>query len=122
MMASLSSTYDITHDVQLDFPEKILSIEDRVQIYRIVQEAISNVTRHSGASHCELEITLQDDSLRFHFSDNGAGLAEKADKGLGLLSISQRVLLIGGEAVFEHKEKEGFVISFSIVRSSKESA
>ena len=122
MMGNLSSTYDITHDVQLDFPENILSIEDRVQIYRIVQEAISNVTKHSGASHCELEIALDGDILTFHFSDDGTGLADKADKGLGLLSISQRVLLIGGEAVFEHKEKDGFVISFSIVRSLKGSA
>ncbi|MEP0643189.1 7TM diverse intracellular signaling domain-containing protein, partial [Parasphingorhabdus sp.] len=119
MTNELSSAYDIKTDTVLDFPENILSADDKLQIYRITQEAISNVIKHSGAGACTLAIHWAKDLLTFKFSDDGIGMPEDTQGGLGLLSISQRILLIGGEAGFTSNPAGGLVVEFSILRPNK---
>jgi len=71
--------------------------------FRVVQEALTNVMRHSGASAVSVQVIRQDDMLRFSVDDDGRGfepgLAWKglsAGKSLGLVSMEERVTLLGG--------------------------
>lgn len=71
--------------------------------FRVVQEALTNVMRHSGASAVSVRVTRDGDMLRFSVDDDGCGfepeLAWKglgAGKSLGLLSMEERVGLLGG--------------------------
>jgi signal transduction histidine kinase len=66
--------------------------------YRVVQEALNNVARHSGAARVELQVTWRDGSLEMTVRDDGRGFVveEVAGKGLGLASMRERVEALGG--------------------------
>jgi signal transduction histidine kinase len=69
-------------------------------VYRIVQEALTNVARHSGATVVEVIIQLKDGKLQVEITDNGKGLdyaALKDPESLGLLSMQERARIMGGE-------------------------
>jgi len=69
-------------------------------LYRIAQEALHNIVKHSNASQVEVRLLRTDDSLELTVADNGQGFdvieARKSGRGLGLLSISERVRLARG--------------------------
>ena len=66
--------------------------------YRVAQEALTNVARHSGAARVELQLTWTDGSLEMTVRDDGRGFVteEAAGKGLGLASMRERVEALGG--------------------------
>lgn len=67
-------------------------------IYRIIQEALSNVVRHAHASHVKLELRQHSDRVRIFVRDDGAGFAlGAAGEGFGLTGMRERALLLGGE-------------------------
>jgi PAS domain S-box-containing protein len=68
--------------------------------FRVVQEALHNIAKHSGASDVHVEVTGASRALTLIVCDNGAGFnvqESKAAAGLGLISMRERVHLIGGE-------------------------
>lgn len=68
-----------------------------VEVYRIVQEALSNAARHSGAPSADVELTLDAGALRVVIDDRGRGFEPGAvrDGGLGLAGIRERAALLG---------------------------
>ena len=67
-------------------------------VYRLVQEALTNVFRHSGASRAE--VVLDRDAaknIRVRVEDDGAGLAPDSAAGLGLAGMRERVRGLGGK-------------------------
>lgn len=86
-------------------------------LYRIVQESLTNVAKHAGASSASitLEVTtasarliVEDDGRGFHL-DSQTGLA-KASRGLGLAGIRERARLLGGQATFESRPGKGSAV------------
>ncbi len=80
-------------------------------IYRVVQEALTNVCRHAQATHVDVHVWRDGDSLNCAVSDNGIGLrSDKDDKrishGLGLIGITERAKAIGGTC--EISSRPGF--------------
>lgn len=78
-----------------------LAPEVEAAAYRIVQEAITNVARHSRASACSVELTCSPSSLVLEITDNGVGFSVQIDEsaepaGLGLIGIRERVAELGG--------------------------
>lgn len=71
-------------------------------IYRIVQEALNNVKKHSGATEVALEIESSQDSLHLSISDNGSGFdpgkvqPDLSGNSLGIIGMKERVALLGG--------------------------
>jgi signal transduction histidine kinase len=64
--------------------------------YRIVQEAVTNVTRHAGARTVWVEVDLGESYLRLRVSDDGIGIAATAPRGSGLVGMSERVGALQG--------------------------
>ncbi len=67
--------------------------------YRIVQEALTNVTRHASAAHVEVDVEIDDDDLRVSIADDGRGFTpQEVDVGRsrGLVGMRERVELLGG--------------------------
>jgi signal transduction histidine kinase len=67
---------------------------------RVVQESLHNIAKHSGAKNVQVEVAGATDELTLSVSDNGAGFdlqESKAAVGLGLISMRERIQLIGGE-------------------------
>jgi two-component system, NarL family, sensor histidine kinase UhpB len=88
--------------VELDFDEIRLSTTVKLHVYRIVQECLANVSRHSGASACHAAIRQTRDRIHLSIEDDGAGLEPKASLarpvfGLGFTSIDERIRSLGGD-------------------------
>lgn len=74
-----------------------LSEEIELVIYRVAQEALTNVLRHSGASQCLLELDADGDVLTLTVRDNGRGLPDRLDgETIGIEGMRERALLVGG--------------------------
>jgi signal transduction histidine kinase len=83
-------------------------------LYRIVQEALSNITRHSGATLVAIKILFQGEGVTISIEDNGKGFtvpispAEFAPSGhFGLLGMFERAELIGGEMEVSSSPQKG---------------
>jgi signal transduction histidine kinase len=70
--------------------------------YRIVQEALTNVAKHAGASHVELRVVEGAGQLDISIRDDGAGFEQSAPRtGFGLTGMYERVELLGGSLALE---------------------
>jgi signal transduction histidine kinase len=67
-----------------------------VGAYRIAQEALTNVVRHSGATRCRLEVTVDTSWLHLVVTDDGRGVDAAVPRGVGLASMDERAREIGG--------------------------
>jgi len=75
----------------------------RLTIYRLVQEALTNVVRHADASRTIVALRRDDHSVRLSVRDNGHGnmAAPSSDSGFGLVGMRERVLALGGSFVID---------------------
>jgi signal transduction histidine kinase len=73
-----------------------LSAAVEVAAYRVAQEALTNVVRHSGATSCCIDLAPEPQWLWLRVRDNGTGLVAPRRGGLGLASMHERALEVGG--------------------------
>jgi len=73
-----------------------LSAAAEVAVYRIVQEALTNVARHANASQCNIRVWKADGSLHIQIADNGRGIGPDVTPGVGVRSIRERAEELGG--------------------------
>jgi signal transduction histidine kinase len=78
-----------------------------VNAYRIVLEAISNVTRHARARQCMVTFEIEQNALVIQISDDGAGLPKEYRAGVGLRSMRERAEEIGGRLIIEPVQPHG---------------
>jgi signal transduction histidine kinase len=102
--------------------------EAEIAIFRIVQEALSNVWRHSGATQASIHLHYMPDSLHISVSDNGHGFdpaqiqldvahpepGESEQSGLGLLGMRERASLIGANLSIVSSPGNGCTVSLSL--------
>jgi signal transduction histidine kinase len=82
-------------------------------IFRIVQEALTNVSRYAAASQVKVSLERKGDTLVVEVRDNGIGIKDGRimdPKSLGLIGIRERVLMLGGEAQISGKPGEGTLV------------
>ncbi|HVL04011.1 MAG TPA: histidine kinase [Acidimicrobiales bacterium] len=72
-----------------------------VAAYRICQEALENARKHSGAHHCDILLSLAEDALHLEVCDDGVGLADTIDTGVGLVAMRERAAELGGVCTVE---------------------
>jgi signal transduction histidine kinase len=87
------------------------------EIYYVLREALTNVTRHSHASKVEIHLKRNNGRLEGSLTDNGVGFNQdyhKADSGLGLLGMQSRIKEIGGELSIESSPGKGTNLYFAI--------
>jgi signal transduction histidine kinase len=81
-------------------------------VYRVIQEALNNVARHSGARHARVECVVGDGTLRATVVDDGVGFDPGAqDGGFGLIGMRERADLIGGDLRVESRPNAGTTVS-----------
>jgi len=109
---SCMETIDIDH---------LFSPRAHIFLYRIFQEALTNIGKHSRASQVAISITKENGGISFLIGDNGKGfnLKETAarnmnEKGLGLSTLSERIRMLGGSLHLWTQEGKGTRISFTI--------
>ena len=97
--------------------DKISDTVRATAIFRIVQEALTNVMRHAAASRVNVSLKKKDHTLIVEVRDNGIGIIEgriTGPKSFGLIGIRERVRLLGGEAVIRGKPGEGTLVRVTL--------
>ncbi len=110
----ISQVNSLIVDFQKTGNERRLSREVELSLYRIAQEALNNVAKHSGATRADLSIRYSDSEITLMISDNGHGFVapasptEFAPNGhFGLLGIHERADLIGARLGIESTQGQG---------------
>lgn len=91
--------------------------ETEMHLFRIGQEALTNVARHSGATRVRIELRGQPDVTRLSIRDNGRGLPPgkpAVQQGLGLIGMRARARSAGGELTFRSSDGAGLLIEIEI--------
>lgn len=88
-------------EVTVELDDAVATLEERsaIAIYRMVQEALTNIARHARASEVHIELKLANGELVLTVRDNGVGFPEHPaakDDSFGLLGIGERALMLGG--------------------------
>ncbi|GCE21937.1 sensor histidine kinase [Dictyobacter kobayashii] len=93
-----------------DFQTLSLTVEEA--LYRVAQEALSNIARHSKATLVQLDLETSDDIVTLSVRDNGQGFAmtQQTRLGIGLLSMQERMKALGGDAHIESTRGKGTCI------------
>ena len=93
-----------------------------VQIYRILQEALNNVARHSGAKQVWVRLRFLPSVLELEVEDHGAGFnGQPAKQGIGLVAMRERSELMGGRIAFSTPADGGTVVHVKVPRERVES-
>lgn len=102
-------------EADLPDPPPPLSDGTALTVYRIAQEALSNVRKHAGDARVRLSLSVQGDEVRLDVVDDGRGAAAISDgKGLGLLGMRERVTVHGGTLSAGPVTGGGFAVSARI--------
>jgi signal transduction histidine kinase len=88
--------------------------EYRTCIYRVVQEALHNATRHSKATHVRVTVTTEESRVSVRIQDDGIGFHTPQEKGMGILGMEERVRHLGGSFHVDSKAGQGAAISIQL--------
>lgn len=92
-----------------------------VQVYRVLQEALNNVARHSGAKEAWVRLRFLPASLELDIEDHGIGLTSRPTKqGIGLVAMRERAELLGGVLAFSKPSEGGTLLQLSVPREKVE--
>jgi len=98
-----------------------LSGSAAVQIYRVVQEALNNVARHSGAKKAWVRLHFLPETLQLEVEDHGAGFNHQPAKhGIGLVAMRERSELMGGQIAFSTPPAGGTLLKLIVPRDKIE--
>ncbi len=105
---------DIRASIQIENARRVpLNIEQA--LYRICQEALANVARHSHASQVQVRVVYEAGCVKLLVSDNGQGFdRSQKPNGIGLRSIQERAQSVGGDAIIESTPGQGTCVEVSI--------
>jgi signal transduction histidine kinase len=110
----VSRTGSMTVDVVVDSFADDLPEEHRTCVFRVVQEALRNAARHSGAREVWIRVHEENGILRMSVEDNGKGFAPSLETGLGILGMQERVMSLSGNMTINSKPGKGTVVTFDL--------
>jgi signal transduction histidine kinase len=86
-----------------------------IHVYRVLQEAISNIARHAGTADAWVRLQHAGDTLRLEIEDRGRGLDDdRRRRGLGLVAMRERAALLGGTLTFHQPAGGGTLIQLLV--------
>ena len=97
--------------------EPNLTDKERTALFRIMQESLSNVLRHSKATEVRLELIVNDSSLLMNIIDNGKGISDNEVLGshsFGLMGMRERAYIFGGTVKIYGEDGKGTTVSVRI--------
>jgi signal transduction histidine kinase len=116
----VSENSGIVFASDVEMIDKLFDEEAEIHIYRIVQESLNNIVKHSGASEATVVIKRQEGNVSLSVRDNGRGFDSRLvqdpalDAGLGLRGITERARILGGHLTVDSRPGEGTSIRIEI--------
>lgn len=105
-------------DFELDGALPSLPEEDELVVYRVAQEALTNVLRHADATRVVVRLEHRGGTVRLRVDDNGVGL-DRARPGGGMQGMRERALLVGAELLIESGRDEGLAVTLDVPVEAK---
>jgi PAS domain S-box-containing protein len=102
---------------KLDFADDVFSSDAAANLYRIVQESLNNILKHSGAKLARVELERDLREVLVHITDNGCGFDPGKGKtagGIGLRNMTERVHILGGKLKVNSQSNRGTRIEVAI--------
>ncbi|MHB9075004.1 MAG: sensor histidine kinase [Desulfobaccales bacterium] len=115
LIEEYSKHYDIPQRrVDMEEIDDLFSKPTQINIYRIFQEALTNIGRHAQATHISIEIKKADNDMSFIIRDDGKGFDPGRKTGIGVAAMTERVNITGGEIEIQSQKGRGTRITFNI--------
>jgi signal transduction histidine kinase len=100
-------------------PIGVIPADASIHVYRIVQEALTNVSRHSGSREAWVRLRQDQDWIELEIEDRGRGLPPAAERderwqGIGLISMRERAELMGGTFALRDASPRGTIVSVRV--------
>ncbi len=93
-----------------------------IHLYRVLQEALNNVARHSGSKGASVKLQFREEEVVLEIEDEGVGFREMKKHGMGLISMRERVGLVNGRIEFVAKESGGALVRVTAPLASPKAA
>jgi signal transduction histidine kinase len=109
--------------VTLDAPDAGVRVPPPIEltIYRILQEALTNVARHASAKHVHIALGMSESEVRLEITDDGCGFDAEAflrnpplGHGIGVLGMRERLATYGGQFVIQSRQGAGTAVRLSV--------
>ncbi len=105
---------NIEWTVEINTDEHEPEHERDLHLYRIIQECLNNIIKHSQASKVTFTATIERGLLMMRISDDGIGISDKKTNGLGLFSLNSRARCIGADITIQTEESLGTQITLEM--------
>ena len=120
-LRALADRFGQRTGIHVDYASNVAELrlrdEAETHLFRIAQEALTNIARHAGATSVAIALHVDRGELRLTVKDNGRGWQERgaqsAGSGLGLAGMKTRARGCGGELVIQSEAGKGFSIAVS---------
>ena len=116
----ISNTSGIIVNFYIDGTNTLLPQKDNIYIFRIIQEGLTNIIKHSQAKKASITIKFHENETEIEIKDDGIGFnPDKVNKSdsTGLQHIYERVALLGGKLKINTKSKSGTIIEIRIPKN-----
>lgn len=123
LVADFTKRYSIRVNMRIDHDEFDFNAAGGTALFRIVQEALTNVARHSGATEVDLSLSRLHGTCVLNVRDNGHGIADGAERktrSFGLLGIRERARLFGGSVALQTAPGQGFSLTVVLPQNTVE--
>ena len=111
---------DVTYE--RDGPPIAIDGTTAIHVYRVMQEALSNVTRHSGAREAWVRLRSKGDMIELDVEDHGTGADKAASgRGLGMVAMRERAEMLGGAIEFLRPAQGGTLVRLKVPIEAKDS-
>ena len=113
----------IVCELAIALPEIDIPREMATSVFRILQESLTNVTKHARATHAEITLDTEDGMLVLTINDNGRGFdtaGPRVPQSYGLIGMRERVALLGGQIRVNSVSGEGTVVEARIALAQPE--
>jgi signal transduction histidine kinase len=122
LIETVASSSGIRFSAEIDPVDGVFSKEAEMSLYRIAQEGVSNILKHSGATEATLALKLDGRKARLVMKDNGKGFisdprepAALRRRSFGLAGISERARMLGGKEVIQSTPGQGTIITVTLI-------
>ncbi len=117
LIEELDETKRFSINSQVKVPNGVLSPDDSLHVFRVIQELFNNAIKHSESTVLTIKCFVQDKILFLHYKDNGKGFApsdETMKQGMGMSGIDNRVQILKGKLKIASQPQEGVEIKIKI--------
>ena len=119
LVARVENSTEIIVESTIENIDKVFEQSDEIHIYRILQESLNNIIKHSNARHTVVNIERTGESVAISIKDDGLGFetgkhGHPVKYGLGITGISERVQILNGSLQINSKINEGVEINIVV--------